>query len=73
MIPHEPWRDDAACQGHPTEWWFPKQGAGVPRRALAICHACPVKTDCAEHARTTPELFGVWGGVHLGLRRRWER
>ena len=31
--------------------------------AKKICTACPVKTECLEHALTVPENFGVWGGL----------
>ena len=31
--------------------------------AKKICTACPVKTQCLEHALTVPENYGVWGGL----------
>jgi WhiB family redox-sensing transcriptional regulator len=31
--------------------------------AKKICTACPVKTQCLEHALAVPEYYGVWGGL----------
>jgi WhiB family redox-sensing transcriptional regulator len=31
--------------------------------AKKICTACPIKTECLEHALAVPENFGVWGGL----------
>jgi WhiB family redox-sensing transcriptional regulator len=31
--------------------------------AKKICTACPVKTECLEHALAVPENYGVWGGL----------
>jgi WhiB family redox-sensing transcriptional regulator len=31
--------------------------------AKKICTACPIRTECLEHALAVPENFGVWGGL----------
>ena len=31
--------------------------------ARALCGACPCRFPCLEHALSTVELFGVWGGT----------
>ena len=31
--------------------------------AKKVCTACPVKTECLEHALAVPEYYGVWGGL----------
>ncbi len=55
------WRSAAACAGlGPTAFYDPNSRAIAA--AKRICGACPVSLDCAEHARTAPETFGVWGG-----------
>lgn len=73
----EPWRHRAACNGHDTNWWFPdKTGPDNPytRRALALCHGCPVQLPCLAHAQAKPEKHGIWGGLterqRYGLRAR---
>jgi WhiB family redox-sensing transcriptional regulator len=30
--------------------------------AKRLCHTCPVRADCATHALTVGEEYGVWGG-----------
>lgn len=62
------WRDEAACKGKPTEWWFPNQGE-TASLALAICKRCPVADECREYADTAGERYGVWGGATGRLRR----
>ena len=31
--------------------------------ATALCRACPVRRECAQHALTMQEPYGVWGGL----------
>jgi len=31
--------------------------------AKAICARCPARVECLEYALTTPEKYGVWGGM----------
>ena len=66
MIRNQAWRTKAACAGRSPNLWFPEGGAGNSRatqEALAICRSCPVATECAEHALTEPEYYGIWGGT----------
>lgn len=58
----ERWRSDAACQGHPPEWWFPEKNNNAMKQAREICDACPVRTDCLEWALVN-NMQGIWGGV----------
>lgn len=51
------WRDDAACAGKPTAWFF---GQDVSR-GLEVCRGCPVRTECAAEGEKRGE-YGVWGG-----------
>ena len=55
------WRSQAACQGKPVDWWFPSEH-GSSTLAVHICRACPVQYECLEHALTSPERHGIWGG-----------
>jgi WhiB family redox-sensing transcriptional regulator len=38
--------------------------------AKRLCSECPVKTECANHAWTYREPFGIWGGIDEWERRR---
>ncbi len=69
------WMTSAACLGTDTRMWFAdvKKGgltdvqkaaaAAKVRRAKGICGSCPVVADCLEWAMTTPERYGLWGGL----------
>jgi WhiB family redox-sensing transcriptional regulator len=77
------WMADAACAEVGTDLFYPDT-ASVNRAAYAdainVCAACPVATQCLEHAIATDERYGVWGGTTpadreamrqaRGLRRR---
>ena len=47
----------------------PPAGERGPARAAreaaakAVCASCPVLTECAAHALTVREPYGVWGGM----------
>ena len=62
------WRDTAACQQYPPEWWFPADSVGrpvgtrQPGRAEQICADCPVQLQCALEARRTKSSDGIWAG-----------
>lgn len=63
------WLDKAACQGHPTEWWYPPPGDNTYRHAKPICARCPARTECLNTAMTLEQglwiryRFGMWGGL----------
>lgn len=68
--PTDGWQQDAACRGTDPALWFPDQG--VPTASLlAICHACPVRLDCA--ATHLDEPYGIWGGMTGAQRRQVRR
>lgn len=71
------WQADAACKSIGTEIFYSSEHAPnqVPFASLAkVCGACPVKSECLNHA-VKHEEFGYWGGVsesgirHLRKRR----
>lgn len=67
------WRTQAACNGHPTEWWFDSSPNSADyRQAMAICAVCPVRTTCLEWAMQWPvhDLHGIWGGTSQRERAR---
>jgi WhiB family transcriptional regulator, redox-sensing transcriptional regulator len=55
------WRSAAACAGLGPALFYDPNSRAVAA-AKRICATCPVSFDCAEHARTANETFGVWGG-----------
>lgn len=63
------WQLDGACRGEdPSVFFHPEGERGQAREnrqkaAKAICGACPVKLECAEHALAAKEPYGVWGGM----------
>lgn len=63
------WQLQAACRGMDSELFFrPDQERGVERaareaRAKRVCRSCPVLEQCRQHALSTQEPFGVWGGL----------
>jgi WhiB family transcriptional regulator, redox-sensing transcriptional regulator len=63
------WRDEAACKGKPTEWWYPTPSQ-TALHARLICAACPVRVECLDWALDTPEIHGVWGGLSQRQRGR---
>lgn len=67
------WRDDAACGGKPTDWWFPEslykaynrtalmRHNPELREALTTCAKCPVKEECRRAGWDEP--YGIFGGL----------
>lgn len=66
------WQQEAACHDADPEQFFSsdedKQSA-----ALALCAACPVRSECLEHALSTREPYGIWGGTTEHERKRIAR
>ena len=61
-----------ACEGKPTEWWFPeieREMKGPERRVIyghadmarRLCGICPVREECLQYSLEN-EPFGIWGG-----------
>ena len=63
------WQMDGACRETDTNLFFHPEGERGPSRrgrdaaAQAICAACPVITECRNHALAVKEPYGVWGGL----------
>lgn len=63
------WQHKGNCVGKNTELFFLETSVRGPNKtrqeneAKAICKGCPVKNKCLNHALTTPEYYGVWGGL----------
>lgn len=66
------WRESAACKGQPVEWWYPSgpdstrtkiSNRIVDAPGIPICRQCPVRLNCLDHAISTNEPDGIWGGL----------
>jgi WhiB family redox-sensing transcriptional regulator len=66
------WRDKGACRGIDPEVFYPDEDDSA-EQAKAICDACVVRQACLEHALSSREKDGVWGGATERERRRMIR
>jgi WhiB family redox-sensing transcriptional regulator len=63
------WQFQGACRGEDPETFFHPEGERGPSRAArearakAVCAACPVIAQCAAHALSVREPYGIWGGM----------
>jgi len=63
------WQLHGARRGEDPEIFFHPEGERGPSRvardnaAKAICATCPVLRQCAAHALSVKEPYGVWGGL----------
>jgi WhiB family redox-sensing transcriptional regulator len=64
-----PWAGEAACRGLDPAIFHPQDDTEA-EAAKAICGACPVASDCLEHAIERREKEGVWGGMTERERQR---
>jgi WhiB family redox-sensing transcriptional regulator len=62
------WQLLGACRGKDSAQFFHpdgERGSSRNRRELAaknVCRTCPVRAECAAHALSVREPYGVWGG-----------
>jgi WhiB family redox-sensing transcriptional regulator len=70
------WQRYGACRGRDSAQFFHpdgERGASRARReeaAKRVCRGCPVRAECAAHALTVREPYGVWGGFTENERLR---
>ena len=70
------WQYDAACRNEDPEAFFHPDGergqARARREAYAksVCATCPVIAQCAAHALSVREPYGIWGGMSEDDRER---
>ena len=70
------WQRLGACRGRDSAQFFHpdgERGASRGRReakAKSVCLSCPVRAECAAHALSVREPYGVWGGFTEGERLR---
>jgi len=70
------WQMDGLCRGRDSIQFFHpdgERGSSRNRRernAKELCGRCPVRSQCAAHALSTHEPYGVWGGFTEAERLR---
>ncbi|GGJ99214.1 transcriptional regulator WhiB [Pilimelia anulata] len=70
------WQRAGLCRGRDSAQFFHPEGErGRARRqrearAKAICAECPVRRECARHALSVREPYGIWGGMGETERHR---
>jgi WhiB family redox-sensing transcriptional regulator len=58
------WQDHANCRGLDPDLFYAGRGENDDSDAAkAICADCPVRGECLDHALTTHQAHGVWGGL----------
>jgi WhiB family redox-sensing transcriptional regulator len=73
------WMRRGACLGPDPEIFFPEDRSGGRAKAQevdeakAVCRRCPVVPECLAWALTTPEKFGIWGGMTSNEREAVKR
>lgn len=65
------WKSVGLCAQTDPELFFPeKYSSAATNMAKRICWNCPVRDACREHALTTTEPHGIWGGTTPYERRK---
>ena len=74
------WQRLARCRGDAGRDFYPPFGGERKRdrkarelRAKAVCESCPVRVECLDHAVSSGERYGVWGGLTSDERLTWRR
>lgn len=63
------WQEDASCKDLDVNDFFLEENLRGQNKkaketsAKMVCSGCPVLKECRSHALTTPETYGVWGGM----------
>lgn len=70
VVDDRAWMTDAACCGKPTELFFPSRGERDWMDGKELCAGCSVRAECLDYAVDNGIMFGVWGGLSEGERRR---
>jgi WhiB family transcriptional regulator, redox-sensing transcriptional regulator len=63
------WWDLGACRGLDAAIFYPDDEAEA-QAAKSVCATCSVQSTCLDHALTSREKAGVWGGATERDRRR---
>jgi WhiB family redox-sensing transcriptional regulator len=66
------WKERAACQGLPDEFFFPPPKVRILQETRRICAGCEVRLDCLAYALNF-DAEGIWGGLSEQERRNLKR
>lgn len=66
------WMRGAVCASVDPEIWFEESDTPSTRRAVSMCHVCPVRAMCLASALVFREEYGVSGGLTPSERRPLE-
>jgi len=47
----------------PEDLDTPELRSAATKAAKALCHSCPIISECYEYAVETDQVHGVWGGT----------
>ncbi|PBC57969.1 WhiB family transcriptional regulator [Rhodococcus sp. ACPA1] len=65
------WRQHARCRYFDANLFFDTpENSSDEQAAKAICHDCPVLSQCRDYAVGTEEPHGIWGGLSPTERKR---
>ena len=65
------WYMRGACRGLELAVFYPDpDNEADSARALEVCSGCAVRETCLDHALTSRETTGIWGGTTERERRR---
>lgn len=70
------WQEGAACRYLDQSLFFEPEHerqdvrARRVQAAKTICTTCPVRRECLLYALSTPERYGIWGGLTAKERGR---
>lgn len=71
LLERPAWQRDAACQEHPSSWFFPPKGTNNIDAARLVCRRCLVRDECLEFAVAGgADIKGVWAGTTEAQRLR---
>jgi len=63
VAPAGDWMAAANCSTVDPEIFFNDSNSPNYHNAIAVCHECPVSTECLNYAIDNNIRHGVWGGL----------
>jgi WhiB family redox-sensing transcriptional regulator len=70
------WMRSASCRGTDVDTFYVSR-SGASRftldEARRLCEVCPVRGECLDHAISTGEKHGLWGGLSVRQRQAERR
>ncbi|MDR0951102.1 MAG: WhiB family transcriptional regulator [Candidatus Ancillula sp.] len=77
MDNYKTWKKKAKCSELDPELFFPIGTSDAAKeqekKAIDICHSCPVCEECLEKAIADKQEIGVWGGTTEKIRKEMRK